>query len=159
MVNGSNIIQRIEEKYVGSNCVQVMFKHNHGLCIIKDKRIIFCDLPYSAEYGYINKYLQDDRRHQFPYSDVPEHNEVIEEDLYVVVNQLLEYDSIYTIIRSDNKNNVSSMVYCKVAKDEDDAIIVQSIDENSPYFNIDIDTLKNIAELSPEPKIRTKLRT
>lgn len=158
MVNGSNIIQKIDKKYVGSDCVQVMFKHNHGLVIIKDKQIVFCDLPHDStnEFGYINKYLQDDRRHQFPYSDLPEHNEVIEADLYVVVNQLLEYDSIYTIMRADNKNNESSTVYCKITKVKNDAIIVQSTDENSPYFNIDIDMLKNIAEYAPEPKIRTK---
>lgn len=155
------IIQRIEKDYVGDDCVQVMFKHTDGMNIIKDRKITFSYLPHDLknEFGYINDYLHDDRRHLFPYSDTPVHREEV--DLYLsydCVNQLLDYNCMYLILRADKKNNLESEVYCKAIKDGENAIIVQSVNQNSPAFNMNLDELRDIAKSAPQPKIRVKNR-
>ena len=150
------ILQKIDKQYVGDDCVQVMFNYKKGLCIIKDKQIIFyhnCD-ENEAQYKYKNEYLNDERRLQFPYSDIPSHNERIGFKKYITVNQLLDYDTIYTVIRDIGDGPVTT--YCKVVKSKDTAIIIQDIILSSPFY-MTCDELESF-EISnaKKPRVKTK---
>ena len=130
----NTILQKIEKEYVGNDCVQVMFNYKRGLCIMKDKEIIFyhnCN-ESEAQYKYHNNYVNDKRRFQFPYSNHQFHNEFIGFSKYISVNQLLDYDTIYTVIRDFGYGPIRT--YCKVIKNKDSAIIIQDNILSSAFY-------------------------
>ena len=68
-------IQRISNHYVGDDCVQVMVPHyaNDGITILNSDGITYHHKPNSNLY--INKYISDERKNGFPYSEIPTHHD------------------------------------------------------------------------------------
>lgn len=91
---------------------------------------------------------------QFPYSNIPSHNEVIGFKKYIAVNQLLDYGTIYTVIRDIGDGPVTT--YCKVVKNKDTAIIIQDVVLSAP-FHMTCEELEDF-EISnaKKPKIKKK---
>lgn len=163
------LIQDIEKKYVADDCVQVMFRYKNWLGIKKDgKDIVYFHDRLEREPGnYINKYMEDERRHQFPFSDIPMHTERIRFSKYITVNQILEYDTIYTIVRElDNEElkkqgNEALKLYCKVVKSNDSAIIIQDVILSAPFYMSasELECLKRYKAQIPKVKMKkSKIR-
>ena len=142
------IIQRISSEYCTKDCVQLMFTYDKALCVIKktnkdtkENELIFYDnsLDSKDKLEYTNKYISDDRRKQFPYSNIPFHTKRIQFKKYNVVNQILDYDNIYMIMHG-NENRIITL-FCKVIKDIDSAIVIQDT-KLSSIFYMNIDELK-----------------
>lgn len=98
--------------------------------------------------------MNDERRLRFPYSDIPSHNERIGFKKYITVNQLLDYDTIYTVIRDIGDGPVTT--YCKVVKSKDTAIIIQDIILSSPFY-MTCDELESF-EISNAKRPRVKMK-
>ena len=69
MKNTNEIVQRIESHYVGDECIQLAIPYRNAITILDQDGILFHDKIGSNLY--INKYLEDERRSQFPYSNIP----------------------------------------------------------------------------------------
>ena len=155
-------IQYINQQYVSDECVQLMFAYSKALLILKkednDKEtLVYYDNNFDEEpkLTYYNAYINDNRRFQFPYSNIPIHNTKIGLKKYKVVNQLLEYDTIYRIKTEINGNIYTQ--YCKVLKDKEKAIAIQDLDLSSLFF-MTTDELKNLnIQKAKEPKISKRL--
>lgn len=132
-------IQRIESHYVGDDCIQVMIPYINDLVISSDDRIIFyCK---NNDYNYINNYMNDERRHQFPYSDIPIHTSLRYFFIKMTeVNQLLEFDKIYKLERDGHT------FYCYVLKDNKEALLITSSEslKNSKVFKMKLEELKHL---------------
>ena len=50
---------------------------------------------------YVNKYLEDERRKQFPYSNIPTHFSKIKFKKVIYTNQLLDFEKPYIIVVMD----------------------------------------------------------
>ena len=150
----TGIIQMIKKEYVGEDCVQIMLKYKDKLAI-KDaqENLIFYDNDSpEATHQYCNNYVNDERRKQFPYYDIPVHQERVIFKKYNSVNIFLNYDEIYEV--SWELSGVPIKFYCKAIKGEECAIVIQDI-ELSSLFYMSFDELKGKINLkTPEPKIR-----
>lgn len=122
------IVQKIEKQYVSSDCIQTMIPYENTITILNQDGIIFSnDTKYSK--GYINKYLKDERRFNFPYSNIPIHYERLGFKKIAFTNQLLEFDKPYFKI-SDG------YVEQRVAiKDNNEALLVKNIIEPNSYID------------------------
>ena len=157
----NEILQRIDEAYVAADCVQLMFTYDKAMAIIcgvdEEAKLIFYHnkTQSSSNFRYTNEYVNDERRKQFPYSNIPIHTKRLLFKKYNVVNQLLNYDTIYQIIRETN-DGVFSM-YCKVIKDGNSAIVIQGLELNAIFY-MTADELKHLNfTKTSEPKIRANL--
>ena len=155
------IIQKISPKYCGEDCVQLMFTYDKAFCVIKKNEeaneLMFYHnkLKSNSNIKYTNKYVTDERRKQFPYSNIPLHKIKKWFKTRNVVNQLLDYDSIYVIIRGDENNTLT--LFCKVLKDGDSAIVVQDI-KMASIFEMNVDELKHLVfQETLEPNIRVSI--
>lgn len=154
-----DLIQKIDSQYVGDDCAQLMFKYEDGMVIINinEQKLFYYDVPNCInEFGYVNNYLTDERKEQFPYSDIYEHIERTEGQRINVVNQLLDFDCLYKIIRCDSQGRVNVRVYGKLIKDGDEAIFIQSADRNSLTFDAGLRVLKGYVFEASEPKVLQK---
>lgn len=71
MKQENELVQRIESHYVGKDCIQVMVPYRNEVTIFnKDELIFFRNV---SSHTMINKYLEDERREKFPYSNIPTH--------------------------------------------------------------------------------------
>lgn len=88
-------IQRIPSHYVGEDCVQVMNPHglNSGITVLNGNEITYHYKPNS--HFFINKYVNDNRKEQFPYSKISSHKRRIGLKKYEFVNQLLDFNKVY----------------------------------------------------------------
>ena len=90
----NKVVQRIKSHYTGNDCVQVMAAYKDNLTILSKDGISYYQ-EKNTDF-YINKYLNDDRRYQFPYSNIPTHDENIGFfNRYHFTNQLLNYQQPY----------------------------------------------------------------
>ncbi len=143
-------IQKINRQYVGEDCVQLMFLYNKKLCIKTGEKILFYDDDESNRYE--NCYVNDLRRHQFPYSTIPIHTEMMDGDKYTSINQILEFDTIYEVIRQEDSEPF--IVYCKVVRDYDEAIVINALDLTRE-FSMNFEELKALSfTKTKEPKFR-----
>lgn len=148
-------IQRIERSYVGQDCVQLMFPFEDYL---KIERFGTSEILFHYEYNgydYVNNYVKDERRLQFPYSNIPMHVGYSRLKKYTYVNQLLEFDKIYVITRkvhSIEHSGKTFVEFCKVVKDKDEAILVRAT-KISPEFDMTVDELRYNLISIKEPKI------
>ena len=92
-------VSRIPRHYVGDNCIQIMIPRllESGMTLLNSDGIMYHYLPDSKLY--INKYISDERKLQFPYSNIPTHvsknNSKVSRNNSKKVeyfNQLLEFD-------------------------------------------------------------------
>ena len=154
-------IQRVPSAYVGEDCAQLMFTYDKALRITKvgnnpneEKQVIFNYNEYVRNSEYINEYVQDERRKQFPYSNIPIHTERKNMKKRNVVNQLLDYDTLYIVTRQTEDSFLR--MYCQVIKDGDSAIVIQD-NKLSAIFSMTPEELKHYGFLkTPEPNIKKR---
>ena len=127
----SEIVQRIESCYVGDDCLLVMVPYENALTILNQDGIIYSHKEGS--HVSINKYVEDERRKQFPYSNIPTHHSRI--GLFGKINytnQLLNFEEPYIRI-GDNK-----IIESFAVKDKNEALIINEIltgDVRTIYLN------------------------
>ena len=109
-------VKKIKSCYVGDDCVQIMFAYNDGLTILSPEGVVYHENGTNNEY--INKYLDDERRKKFPYSDIPMHKELFG---FKITNQILDFNKSY--LRFFDGNIVENYV----VKDGNEALIVDKI--------------------------------
>lgn len=94
MKKQTEIVQKIERQYVGDDCVQIMIPYRNAITILSQDGMLYHHKPGSDVY--INKYLEDERRKQFPYSNIPTHySRVGMFKKMTYANQLLEFEKPY----------------------------------------------------------------
>ena len=111
---------------------------------------------YRCEEGcyssYINKYITDERRENFPYSNIPIHTETRLLKKMTVVNQIFDFDKLYAVFTK--KGNVVSVTYCKVVRDGDSALFISG-SSKTKEFCMSVDELKQFRlRWTPEPNIK-----
>ena len=114
----TKMVQRIDSHYVGEDCVQVMIPYRDKISILSNDEMIF---HYkNGSYIYINKYLDDERRKQFPYSNIPTHFARVRMKKYAYTNQLLDFEKPYIVV-SD-----SEVIEKYAIKDSNQALVISS---------------------------------
>jgi hypothetical protein len=109
------IIHRIPSHYVGKDCSQHMFHYRDEMLLLSPNEIMFQDLK---GFNGIHTYLSDERRKQFPYSNIPVHNKRMFFKKLKITNHILEYDTPY-LMMSDIE-----FVEKFVVKDGNEALLV-----------------------------------
>ena len=134
----SEVVQKVESPYVGDDCIQVMAPYIDTLAILNKDGIQYFHKKGSR---LINKYVKDERRKQFPYSNIPTHCSRI--GLFGKMNyanQLFNFEEPY--IRIGDCGIMESFV----VKDKSNALIINKIltsdDRKSVYV-----TRKELEEL------------
>ena len=89
MQGSEEVIKKIESPYVGEDCVQCMFPYSDSMTLISQDGILFHH-KQGSDY-YVNMYIEDERRKQFPYSNIPTH--IDKNVLYT--NQVLDFNKPY----------------------------------------------------------------
>lgn len=89
--------------------------------------------------SYINRYIADERRENFPYSNIPIHTETRLLKKMTVVNQIFDFDKLYAVFTK--KGNVVSVTYCKVVRDGDSALFISG-SSKTKEFCMSVDELK-----------------
>ena len=93
------MIQQIDNKYVNDNYLQIMLDYQKYLLLIGNKKMMFYNNTQKQPCEeYTNSYLNDKRRFEFPFSNIPEHTERIYLKKYSCVNQILELDIPYILV-------------------------------------------------------------
>lgn len=109
-------IQRIPSHYVGSDCIQIMIPHlNGGITVLNSDEITYHYKPNS--YLFVNKYTSDERKKQFPYSQMPTHKSRVRGKKVEYINQLFDFNKVYIEIA----NGIIKEDY--VVKDGDEALL------------------------------------
>lgn len=119
MKKTNEIVQRIQSHYVGDDCIQIMFSYQDTLTIINQDGMLYHHKPGSSLY--VNKYLEDERRKQFPYSNIPTHFSKDRSKKTAHTNQLLDFEKPY--IRIGDGYFLESFVI----KDNNQALLINSI--------------------------------
>jgi len=109
-------IKRIPKHYIGDDCIQVMLPYRDSLILMAKNGIQYYSIPELSIY--VNKYLEDERRKQFPYHNIPNHYERNWLIKYNYTNQILNFEESYIEI---NNGMITEMF---VIKDKTDAIII-----------------------------------
>jgi len=91
-------VSRIKSHYVGEDCIQIMTGYIGGMIITSPKETIFHD---QDGHDYVHKYVEDERRKQFPYSNIPVHNRRLWGLKWKFANQLLDFDTPYLRMSSE----------------------------------------------------------
>ncbi len=116
----SELVQRIESHYVGDDCVQAMAPYRNEITIFNKDGIVF---SHNADsHIAINKYLEDERRKQFPYSNIPTHYSKI--GLFGkinFVNQLFDFEVPYIRVVD------GSIIESFAVKDKNEALLINKI--------------------------------
>ena len=107
--------KKIPAHYVGEDCLQEMIGYRGSLLMLSPDEIIYQDTHAEEK---INKYLEDERRHQFPYSNIPTHYQRVPFKKFLFTNQLLNFNTPYLQFSSQG-------IYTQYAvKDGDNGIVV-----------------------------------
>lgn len=111
----TNKILKIKNEYIGEDCVQVMIPYKDSLTLLNKDIVLY---HYQKESPlYINKYVFDERKEQFPYNNIPVHFENINFEKYTYTNQILNFDEPYIRI----VDGIVTENY--VVKDNDEALL------------------------------------
>lgn len=111
------LVQRVKNYYVGDDCIQIMIPHlGDTISILNSDGITYHSKPNSNYY--INKYLQDERKNEFPYSQIPIHYDRIRGKKVEFINQLYDFNKVYIVI-ADNIIKEHFAI-----KDNDEALLV-----------------------------------
>lgn len=109
-------IQRIPSHYVSSDCIQIMIPHfNGGITILNSDGMTYHYKPNS--HLFVNKYISDERKNQFPYSQIPIHQSRVRGKKVEYINQLFDFNKVYIEIA----NGIIKENY--VIKDEDETLL------------------------------------
>lgn len=116
----SEIVQRVNSWYVGDDCVQMMIPYKSAITILNKDGIVY----YHKEGSeiFVNNYVNDERRKQFPYNNIPTHySKFLIGGKFHYTNQLLEFEQPY--IRVNDGHIIESYVI----KDNNEALAVNKI--------------------------------
>ena len=120
MAKVNEVVQRIESHYVGDDCIQVMAPYKSEITILNKDGII-----YSHKEGSlisINNYVDDERRKQFPYSNIPTHySKVGFFGKMNFANQLFDFEKPY--IRIVDNHIIESFA----VKDKNEALLINKV--------------------------------
>lgn len=119
MENKREIIQRIPSWYVGEDCVQVMVPYKNAITILSKDGIVYHHKEGSNIF--INKYLDDERRKQIPYHNIPMHYTKLYDGKYRYTNQLFEFEQPYIRI------NDGRLIESYVIKDKREVLAINNI--------------------------------
>lgn len=87
-------IQRIPSHYVGNDCIQIMIPHiNDGITVLSSDEMIYHYKPNSDLF--VNKYISDERKGQFPYSQIYTHKSRVRGKKIEYINQLFDFNKVY----------------------------------------------------------------
>ena len=119
MKKPNEIVQRIQSHYVGDDCIQIMFPYQDTLTILNPDGMLYHHKQGSNVY--VNKYLEDERRKQFPYYNIPTHFSKFMFKNIAYTNQLLDFEKPYIRI-GDGYFSESFVI-----KDNNQALLISSI--------------------------------
>lgn len=153
-------VQKIDKEYVKDDCVQVMIEFKDGLSIQNTSTNETIFNFEKDKTGYINTYLEDERRANFPYGNIPVHRTIKNLKIYNVVNQILDFDTTYKVnyIFKGILEPYLPQGYIRIVKDNDEAFLLYGKKENELKMNAEeIKTLVTLGQLkikkTNEPKI------
>ena len=93
------MLQEVDNKYVKNNYLQIMLNYKKYLLLIGNKKMMYYNNTKQQPCEeYTNSYLNDKRRFEFPFSNIPEHKQRIYLKKYSSTNQILELDTPYILI-------------------------------------------------------------
>ena len=117
----NTIVQRVEKQYVGEDCVQIMVPYERTLTIFNKADMTFHYNDYSKHWR--NQYLDDFRRKQFPYYNIPYHRRRygIFRNEITYVNQLFNYNEPYIKIVD------GAIIETFAVKERDEALVVNKV--------------------------------
>ena len=141
--NNRVTIHKIHNKFTSDDCVQIMLSYSNNLTIIDNNGVMF----HATDLDDINtnKYLTDERRKQFPFSDIPTH---YEKNLFLFakrffINQLFNYNQPYVVIHDGVPEKI---MFSKI---ENESFFIQNIPQISkPEVIIKSDTSSILKELA-----------
>ena len=118
------IVQRIKSCYVGEDCIQVMVPYEESCVIFNTSDTQYLD---HKDNSFINNYIEDERRKQFPYHNIPNHHRNKKVNF---ANQIYEFDKPYLEMR------LGGVFESYAVKDGDKALLLtkQLIIENPQKF-------------------------
>ena len=67
----TEIVQKVGSQYVGDDCIQVMAPYKNAITILNKDGVIYSHKE--GVYPSVHEYVKDERRKQFPYSNIPTH--------------------------------------------------------------------------------------
>ncbi len=143
MKKDDKIVYAVKDCYVADDCVQMMVAFKNNSIILSQDGILFHSEKNNPSV-YTNKYLEDERRHQFPYSNIPMHyerkflfwklcyvNSVFDfEKPYILIN-----DSSINVIEAFKDNNRALVVSPSLIHFENQMSNIMSSDELINYFS------------------------
>ncbi len=109
------IVQRIKSCFVGEDCVQVMIPYWNQCVIFNSNEIQYLDNKHDS---VINLYIDDERKKQFPYNNIPIHHR---NKKITLTNQIYEFDKPYLEVR------FGLLVECFIVKDGNNALSLTKI--------------------------------
>lgn len=115
----TEIVQRINSWYVGEDCAQIMIPYKDSITILDRNGIVYHHKNGSEIFT--NKYVNDNRRTQFPYHSIPTHYAKVLGSKYQYTNQIVDFEQPY--IRINNRKIIESFV----VKDNNVALLVNKI--------------------------------
>ncbi len=126
--NEIETVNKIKSHYVGDDCIQFGIDYMYSLTLFNKDETLYHHSNISKIH--LNKYLEDERRKQFPYSNIPIHyNKKVGMTKITYTNQLLEFEKPYIVI----KDNHISEYY--VVKDKSEALLVTNRLDNKIITN------------------------
>lgn len=140
MNKNGEIVQRIESHYVGNDCIQIMAPYRNSLTVFDKNGITY--RSFDGEEA-VNKYLLDERRKQFPYSNIPSFiaKKVLKK--YKYHNELFNFEEPYIRI-------VDGLIVKSFAiKDGKEALLLNKMllaNENTKYL-----TRKELDDMAIQP--------
>lgn len=94
------IVRKLHDQYVGNNCAQIMLGYTDNMTVIGEDGILFHAPEAEKDSIDIFKYLEDERKKEFPYHNTPAHYERrLFHPTQFFVNQLFDYNKPYIVIR------------------------------------------------------------
>ena len=138
MKKAQEIVYKVNSKYVSDDCVQIMTAYNGYLITFNRGNIIYSHI--NSAIPTVNQYLEDERRKQFPYSNIPIHySRIPGKGKVMKVNQLLNFDEPYI-------NFADGLIFESFAvKDDDCAFIIDKIlTENKKTISVTRSELENL---------------
>lgn len=156
-------IQKVENKYIAEDCVQVMVPYKKSLSIYEEGgESLFIEFHYydplfeQTYSGYLNRYYNDSRRFLFPYSNIETHNSIKRFTKLKYVNVILDFDKIYKL------NIDKQEIYAKVLRYGSDALVYMSTEryavENIIVENLQDKKVSKTAEPHISKLLNKKLR-
>lgn len=147
MKDKSLVVQKIPKCYVGEDCIQIMFPFTESIIVCEKEAVlteeyIRCCYDVNDRNGdVINKYLEDERKNTFPYSNIPVHTSRNGFKKVYYVNQLLNFDEdyycivdreLYTEDEGGYECSLGYFIHAYLIKDNDDVLLV------SQYYCLDV---------------------